>query len=163
MFYWKWPTFGRKCLLRPKIPLTAEILVTAKFRLLLSCILQLWHFGKNPLSVTHYNLGYTESHLCSIIPPEMDQKKYDFVFDRLRGVRQDLVIAQSKFDVASAVVDVLQVSVRFHLWANFRCASNLRYSFVCHWFSQTPQVMESVDPDTGNGIVTVFIGIPSAF
>jgi len=55
-----------------------------------------------------------------IIPPEMDQKKYDFVFDRLRGVRQDLVIAQSKFDVASAVVDVLQVSVRFHLWANFR-------------------------------------------
>ena len=62
----------------------------------------------------------TKLHLCSIIPPEIDQKKYDFVFDRLRGVRQDLVIAQPKFDVASAVADVLEISVRFHLWAHFR-------------------------------------------
>ena len=55
VFYWKWPKFGRKFLLRPKIRLTAEISVTAEFRLLLSCILQLRHFGKNHLSVTHYN------------------------------------------------------------------------------------------------------------
>ena len=63
-------------------------------------------------------------HSCSIIPPEIDKKKYDFIFDRLRGVRQDLVIAQPKFDVSEAMVDVLEISVRFHLWANFRFASN---------------------------------------
>jgi len=55
-----------------------------------------------------------------IVPPEIDKKKYDFIFDRLRGVRQDLVIAQPKFDVSEAMVDVLEISVRFHLWANFR-------------------------------------------
>ena len=55
-----------------------------------------------------------------IIPPKIDKKKYDFVFDRLRAVRQDLVIMQSKFDVTGALMDVLEISVRFHLLANFR-------------------------------------------
>ena len=78
------------------------------------------------------NFSYTECPPCSIIPPEIDQRKYDFVFDRLRGVRQDLVIAQPKFDVASAAADVLEISVRFHLWANFRCAPNQKPSiYVC--------------------------------
>ena len=53
-------SYGRKCLLRPKMTifgrktLTAEISVMAEYRLSLRCILQLRNFGKNPLSVTHY-------------------------------------------------------------------------------------------------------------
>ena len=99
----------------------------------------------------------TELPPCSIIPPEIDQRKYDFVFDRLRGVRQDLVIAQPKFDVASAAADVLEISVRFHLWANFRCAPNQKPSiFVC-------LSLLFGDPDSAENGIKTFIGIPSAF
>ena len=88
----------------------------------------------------------TELPPCSIIPPEIDQRKYDFVFDRLRGVRQDLVIAQPKFDVASAAADVLEVSVRFHLWANFRCAPNQKPSiFVCLSLLFGDELMDSAE------------------
>ncbi|CAG7691787.1 unnamed protein product, partial [Allacma fusca] len=42
---------------------------------------------------------------------------YDFVFDRLRSVRQDLVIQRIQDETA---ISILEVVVRFHLYATFR-------------------------------------------
>lgn len=42
---------------------------------------------------------------------------YDFVFDRLRAVRQDMVIQGI---VGADAIDILEKIVRFHLYASYR-------------------------------------------
>jgi hypothetical protein len=48
-----------------------------------------------------------------------DSSVYDFVFDRLRSVRQDLVVQQGDFRMLQdpAVVQVLEICIKFHLLA----------------------------------------------
>ena len=47
----------------------------------------------------------------------MDKSRYHFVFDRLRAVRQDLVVQSVRNEVT---LKVLEISVRFHLYAGYK-------------------------------------------
>ena len=48
---------------------------------------------------------------------------YDFITDRLRSIRQDLII-QGNPDVAISR-NILDISTKFHLYANYKLASQL--------------------------------------
>ena len=47
---------------------------------------------------------------------------YNFMFDRLRAVRQDLVIQHSG---AEDSVEILEKAVRFHLYSDYRYVLNI--------------------------------------
>ena len=53
-----------------------------------------------------------------------DASVYDFVFDRLRAVRQDLVVQQGDFRSSRdpVVAQILELCVKFHLIAGYRCS-----------------------------------------
>ncbi|XP_038058119.1 SAC3 domain-containing protein 1-like isoform X2 [Patiria miniata] len=62
----------------------------------------------------------TVHYMISRVVPRTDYryvKLYDFVFDRLRSVRQDLVIQRA---IGTSCVQILEIAVRFHLYSGYR-------------------------------------------
>ena len=50
---------------------------------------------------------------------------YEYVFDRLRAVRQDMVIQNIEGQDA---IQILQIAVRFYIYAGYRLATDLTFS-----------------------------------
>lgn len=58
--------------------------------------------------------------LCHSIVPRSDMqwcRVYDFVFNRLRAVRQDMVIQRIN---DSSAVHILEMNIRFHIFAGYK-------------------------------------------
>lgn len=63
---------------------------------------------------------------------------YEFVYDRLRAVRQDMVIQRI---AGPAAVHILQTIAQFHIYAGYRLAIGLcRIMQFCYGAGKTPYV-----------------------
>ena len=52
------------------------------------------------------------------VSPSLDRSRYDFVFDRLRAIRQDVCVGDAGH--STEAMAVLAACIRFHLYAGYK-------------------------------------------